>query len=110
MIEGPVKGGLGGGGKTAPGQLAHVQVIPEAFAASPFAGAGFIGTVAILQVSVFVTVHNPSRRPLENTLFCPITALGSKFNPQNTRCILPGKFFARLELKQNRAFSRGLTY
>ncbi len=28
-----------------------------------------------------------AQRPLKNPLFCPITASGSDFNPQNTRCI-----------------------
>jgi len=40
-------------------------------------------------------------RPLQNALFCPILALGSNFNPQNTQCIPAVKIFAFLELKQN---------
>jgi hypothetical protein len=41
------------------------------------------------------------RRPLKNPLFCPITASGSDFNPQNTKCIPAVKIFAFLELEQN---------
>ncbi len=33
-------------------------------------------------------------RPLKNPLFCPITASGSDFNPQNTQCIPAVKIFA----------------
>jgi len=40
-------------------------------------------------------------RPLQNALFCPILALGSNFNPQNTQCIPVVKIFACLELEQN---------
>ena len=49
-----------------------------------------------------------SRRPMKNTPFCPITALGSNFNPRNTPCIPPVKIFAFLELEQNRTFFKGL--
>jgi len=38
---------------------------------------------------------------LKNPLFCPITASGSDFNPQNTQCIPAVKIFAFLELEQN---------
>jgi hypothetical protein len=31
--------------------------------------------------------------------FGPISVLAEKFNPQNTPCIPPVKFFSRLELK-----------
>jgi hypothetical protein len=56
-------------------------------------------------------------RPLKNTPFCSISALGSNFGtlvklqryPRNTRCIPPVKIFARLELKQNWAFFKGLS-
>jgi hypothetical protein len=34
----------------------------------------------------------------ENYLFCPISVLVEKFNPRNTLCIPPVKFFNRLEL------------
>ncbi len=40
-------------------------------------------------------------RPLQNAPFCPISALGSNFNPQNTQCIPVVKIIARLELEQN---------
>jgi len=40
-------------------------------------------------------------RPLQNATFCPISALGSNFNPQNTQCIPVVKIFACLELEQN---------
>jgi hypothetical protein len=42
-----------------------------------------------------------SLRPLQNDPFCPISALGSNFNPQNTQCIPVVKIFACLELEQN---------
>jgi hypothetical protein len=45
---------------------------------------------------------------LKNPLFCPITASGSDFNPQNTQCIPPVKIFTCLELEQNRTFFKGL--
>jgi hypothetical protein len=47
-------------------------------------------------------------RPLKNTPFCPISASGSNFNPQNTGCIPVVKIFAFLELKQNLSFFKGL--
>ena len=47
-------------------------------------------------------------RPLKNTPFCPISALGSNFNPRNTQCIPVVKIFARLEPNQNWAFYKGL--
>jgi hypothetical protein len=47
-------------------------------------------------------------RPLKNTPFCPISASGSNFNPQNSKCIPVVKIFAFLELKQNLAFFKGL--
>jgi len=47
-------------------------------------------------------------RPLKNTTFCLISALGPNFNPQNTQCIPVVKIFARLELRQNSAFFKGL--
>jgi len=40
-------------------------------------------------------------RHLQNAPFCPISALGSNFNPQNTQCIPAVKIFACLELEQN---------
>jgi hypothetical protein len=40
-------------------------------------------------------------RLLQNAPFCPISALGSNFNPQNTQCIPVVKIFACLELEQN---------
>jgi hypothetical protein len=39
-------------------------------------------------------------RPLQNAPFCPISASGSNFNPQNTQCIPVVKIFAFLELEQ----------
>jgi hypothetical protein len=51
-----------------------------------------------------------SLRPLKNTPFCPISASGSNFNPQNTQCIHVVKIFAFLELKQNLAFFKGLSF
>jgi len=47
-------------------------------------------------------------RPLKNTIFCLISALSSNFSPQNTQCILAAKIFARLELRQDLAFFKGL--
>ena len=47
-------------------------------------------------------------RPLKNTLFCPISASGSDFNPQNTQCIPAAKIFASLDLEQNWTFFKGL--
>ncbi len=38
-------------------------------------------------------------KPLQNAPFCPISALGSNFNPQNTQCIPVVKIFACLELE-----------
>jgi len=40
-------------------------------------------------------------RPLQNVLFCPISASDSNFNPRNTQCIPVVKIFAFLELEQN---------
>jgi hypothetical protein len=40
-------------------------------------------------------------RPLQNAPFCPISALDSNFNPQNTKCIPVVKIFACLEIEQN---------
>ncbi len=37
----------------------------------------------------------------EKTLFCPISASGSDFNPQNTQCIPAVKILAFLDLEQN---------
>jgi hypothetical protein len=39
-------------------------------------------------------------RPLQNAPFCPISVLGSNFNPQNAHCIPVVKIFAFLELEQ----------
>jgi hypothetical protein len=39
-------------------------------------------------------------RPLQNAPFCPTSASGSNFNPQNTLCIPAVKIFAYLELEQ----------
>jgi hypothetical protein len=39
-------------------------------------------------------------RPLQNAPFCPISASGSNFNPQNTQCIPSVKIFVFLELEQ----------
>ena len=52
--------------------------------------------------------HIPVQRPLQNAPFCPISASGSNFNPQNTQCIPAVKIFAFLELEQNWAFFKGL--
>jgi len=43
----------------------------------------------------------PDRKPL---IFLT-SALGSDFNPQNTKCIPPVKIFARLEFKKIFSFS-----
>ena len=40
-----------------------------------------------------------SMRPLQNAPFCPISASGSNFNPQNTQCIPAVKIIAFLELE-----------
>jgi len=39
--------------------------------------------------------------PLQNAPFCPISASGSNFNPQNTQCIPVVKIIAFLGLEQN---------
>jgi hypothetical protein len=39
-------------------------------------------------------------RRLQNAPFCPISASGSNFNPQNTQCIPVVKIFTFLELEQ----------
>ncbi len=46
-------------------------------------------------------VEDSSERPLKNTPFRSISALGSNFNPRNTICIPVVKIIARLELNQN---------
>jgi hypothetical protein len=46
------------------------------------------------------SLENPYLRPLQNTPFCPISASGSNFNPQNTQSILVVKIFVFLELEQ----------
>jgi hypothetical protein len=48
------------------------------------------------------------KRLFENYLFYPISVLSEEFNPQNTRCIPPVKFFFRLELEQTKQFSNSL--
>jgi hypothetical protein len=60
MIEGTIPGGLGRVRETTPRQLAHVQMVAQAFAAISFAFTGFVGAVAVLQVFFFVTLHHPS--------------------------------------------------
>ncbi len=40
-------------------------------------------------------------RLLQNAPFCPISVLGSNFNPRNTECMTVVKIFACLELEQN---------
>jgi len=47
-------------------------------------------------------------KPLQNPAFCPISASGSNFNPQNTQCIPAVKTIAFLELEQKSAFFKGL--
>jgi hypothetical protein len=59
MVERPIISRLGRSGKAAPRQLAHVQVVTNAFAAGTLARAGFVGAIAILHVEVFVTIHTP---------------------------------------------------
>ena len=54
------------------------------------------------------SLENPYLRPLQNTPFCPISASGSNFNPQNTQSILVVKIFVFLELEQKWAFCKGL--
>jgi hypothetical protein len=48
------------------------------------------------------------KRLVENYLFHPISVLSEEFNPQNTTCILPVKFFFRLELEQTKQSSNSL--
>jgi hypothetical protein len=48
-------------------------------------------------------------RPLQNASFCPISALGSNFNPQNTQCIPVVKIFACLELEPRLNIKTDLT-
>jgi hypothetical protein len=47
-------------------------------------------------------------RPLQNALFCSISASGSNFNLRNTQCIPVVKIIAFLELKQKLTFFKGL--
>jgi hypothetical protein len=47
-------------------------------------------------------------RPMQNALFCPISASGSNFNPRNIQYIPVVKIFAFLNLDQNWAFFKGL--
>jgi hypothetical protein len=46
-------------------------------------------------------VSGEGLRPLQNIPFCPISASGSDFNPQNTQGIPLVKIFAFLDLEQN---------
>jgi hypothetical protein len=55
-----------------------------------------------------VVAETKPKRLFENCLFYPISALSEEFNPQNTRCIPPVKFFFRLELEQTKQFSNSL--
>jgi hypothetical protein len=48
-------------------------------------------------------------RPLQNAPFCPISALGSNLNPQNTQCIPVVKIFACLELEPRLNIKTDLT-
>jgi hypothetical protein len=45
--------------------------------------------------------------PIHKWLFCPISALREKFYPRNINYMPPVKFFARLDLDQNRSFLDG---
>jgi hypothetical protein len=47
-------------------------------------------------------------RPLQNGTFCPISALGSNFNPRNIQYIHVVKIFAFLKLEQKSPFFKGL--
>jgi hypothetical protein len=47
-------------------------------------------------------------RLLQNAPFCPISASGSNFNPQNTQCIPVVKIITFLELEQKWASFKGL--
>jgi hypothetical protein len=47
-------------------------------------------------------------KPLQNTSFCPISALGSNFNPRNTQFIPVVKIIACFKLDQKYAFFKGL--
>ncbi len=44
----------------------------------------------------------------ENCLFCTVSLLAKKFNPQNIQCIFLVKFLSRLELYQTKQFSNSL--
>jgi hypothetical protein len=48
-----------------------------------------------------LTHKNRQLRPLQNVPFCPISASGSNFNPQNIQDIPVVEIFAFLELEQN---------
>jgi hypothetical protein len=52
------------------------------------------------KIRIYTTLYKVSR-PLQNALFCTISASGSNFNPRNTQCIPVAKIFAFLELEQN---------
>jgi hypothetical protein len=56
----------------------------------------------------FVIAVMGSKRLFGICLFCPISVLSEEFNPQNTRCIPPVKFFFRLELEQTKQFSNSV--
>ncbi|MBT8370531.1 MAG: hypothetical protein KJO34_06190 [Deltaproteobacteria bacterium] len=45
---------------------------------------------------------------MQNAPFCPISSLGSNFNPRNTQCIPVVKIIALLELEQKLTFFKGL--
>jgi hypothetical protein len=65
------------------------------------------GVVVVAQIvkpeefKALIFVSGVAARPLQNAPFCPISALGSNFNPQNTQCIPVVKIFACLALEQN---------
>jgi len=48
-------------------------------------------------------------RPLQNAPFCPISVLGSNFNPRNTQCMPVVKIFACLELEPRLNIKTDLT-
>jgi hypothetical protein len=58
--------------------------------------------------SSMTEVRIKPKRLFENGLFYPISALSEEFNPQNTTCIPPVKFFFRLELEQTKPFANSL--
>ncbi len=83
------------------------------FLAGLLMGAGIMGRPNLILFPAFLILyfllHPDTLRPLTPPPFCPISASGSDFNPQNTQCIPAVKIFAFLDLEQSWTFFKGLT-